>query len=596
MLCIWVQKMVTDLILDDFLQRINDTPTSPIELKVTQSSLQDTTDWQMHFNRMSACEMYNEYKFVINQLMFADIDDVKRFALFEEVNKAVSVLLGKLRVNYQTQPGILDEEKQQGLDTVLSVLYLSIMFYHVIWQRAAARPEVAEKKGIISLFRRKPQSLTPSQVIQRCLYSIMLLLRQSLFEKYIGYRKDTQVIWQYLNACYRFAVTNYWQSITLPVKLHSANEYSKQGAPPSIEDIYFHCLMVAVTNPYACRRADILAIQKISTQLMEELIISKDLVEKPYLYIDLEGKQPPQLLAVDDLFNPFAATSNCLFVMFSRLFKRLHQTITQGQISTDAEIKNSARQAKLILNNLQNGLEPAAEYYHSHSKCEVVLGFNNIHYMLANKTSLGNLIQANELPERLKPKAQNTEYLKKYTVVELNKENPQSMCLSHVFSYHNHLVDQYPSISRGDSYHPLSQLQVNSLTAMRKVNGSKTWQLGYIKDNRQGFIDTPAGQPTNKTYLEIEAQVQVHCQNAIPCGVRFQNAGSRQPHFVAAFIIPIARNNTNSQTRLLMSRFGYQVADKLVIRIDNKEINVRLTELLNMTDDIEEYAFVRIQF
>ena len=55
-------------------------------------------------------------------------------------------------------------------------------------------------------------------------------------------------------------------------------------------------------------------------------------------------------------------------------------------------------------------------------------------------------------------------------------------------------------------------------------------------------------------------------------------------------------NNTNSQTRLLMARFGYQVADKLVIRIDNKEINVRLTELLDMTDDIEEYAFVRIQF
>ena len=588
--------MVTDLTLDDFLQRIKDTPTSPIELKVTQSSLQDTTDWQMHFNRMSVCEMYDEYKFVINQLMFADIDDVKRFALFEEVNKAVSVLLGKLRVNYQTQPGILDEEKQQGLDTVLSVHYLSIMFYHVIWQRAAARPEVADKKGITGLFRHKHQSLTPTQVIQRCLYSIMLLLRQSLFEKHIGYRKDTQVIWQYLNACYRFAVTNDWQSITLPVKLHSANEYSKQGAPLSIEAIYFHCLMVAVTNPYACRRADILAIQKVSTQLMQELIISKDLVEKPYLYIDLEGKQPPKLLEIDDTFNPFAATSNCLFMMFSRLFKRLHQTITQGQISTDAEIKNSARQAKLVLNNLQDGLKPAAEYYHSHAKCEVVLGFNNIHYMLANKTSLGNLIQANELPERLKPKTQNTEYLKKYTVVALNKENPQSMCLSHVFSYHNQLVDQYPSISRGDSYHPLNQLQVNSLIAMRKVNGSKTWQLGYIKDNRQGFIDTPAGQPTNKTYLEIEAQVQVHCQNAIPCGVRFQNAGSRQPHFVAAFIIPTAPNNAASQPRLLMARFGYQVADKLVIRIDNKEINVRLTELLNMTDDIEEYAFVRIQF
>ena len=69
-------------------------------------------------------------------------------------------------------------------------------------------------------------------------------------------------------------------------------------------------------------------------------------------------------------------------------------------------------------------------------------------------------------------------------------------------------------------------------------------------------------------------------------------------HLTTDFGAPVVdnQNNTDSQTRLLMARFGYQVADKLVIRIDNKEINVRLTELLDMTDDIEEYAFVRIQF
>ena len=68
----------------------------------------------------------------------------------------------------------------------------------------------------------------------------------------------------------------------------------------------------------------------------------------------------------------------------------------------------------------------------------------------------------------------------------------------------------------------------------------------------------------------------------------------RQPHFVAAFIISSDPNNADTQPRLLMARFGYQVADKLVVRIESKEINVRLTELLDMTDDIEEYAFVRI--
>ena len=146
--------------------------------------------------------------------------------------------------------------------------------------------EVADKKGITGLFRHKTSILLPHPS-----HSALPIYHHGITApiavwKHIGYRKDTQVIWQYLNACYRFAVTNDWQSITLPVKLHSANEYSKQGAPLSIEAIYFHCLMGGGRNPYACR-CGYFSHSKVSTQLMQEPLSVKIWLKNLYLYIDL---------------------------------------------------------------------------------------------------------------------------------------------------------------------------------------------------------------------------------------------------------------------------------------------------------------------
>lgn len=594
--------MISDLILTDFLASNIDTPTRAVELKVAKGHLADTTDWQLQFNHLSTHEMYHEYKFVVNQLMFADIDDVKRFERFGQVSKAASVLLGKLRVSYQTQPGILDGDKQQCLDTVLSVHYLGIMFYHVVWQRAAAATDSTEKKGLLALFQRKPQSLTTTQVIQHCLYGTMLLLRQALFEKYVGYRNNTRVIWQYLNACYRFAVSNGWQDITVPVNLHSVSEFGKDAAPLTLQNIYFHCITVAITNPYACRRGDMLAIQHTSVEWIDQLIINKDLLEKPYLYIDLDSDQPPKVLTIDDTFNPFAVSSNCLFLMFSRLLKHLQQTINQAQPSTDSKINstdskinNRARQAKRVYDNIQDTLQPAPAYTDSHATCDVVLGFNPIHYILANKTSLGNLIQAHELPEYLKPKAQPSDPIKKLTTMDLQQENSQAMAISQVVCYDNQPMATPPSPNCDANDGLLKHLQVNSLIAIRKNDGSAAWQIGYIKDIQQWMIDTPSGQPANKTYVTVAAQVQLHYQNAIPCGVRIQNYGTRQPQFVGALLIPAAQANPQDSIKLLVTRFGYQVADKLVVRMGNKQINVRLTQLLDTNEDTQTYAFVRIQ-
>ena len=583
--------MITDLILDEFLTSIGDTPTSNLDLRIAAKESTDVNDWRLYFNRLSLEQMYHEYKFVVNQLMYANIDDTKRLALFDQVNQVVSILVGKLRHSYQTQPGFLDQDKQRALDTVLSIHYLGIMFYHVVWQRAANKPVTAPKKPFASLLQGKCTQRSPTQVIEHCLYGTMLLLRQSLFEKYMGYRQDTRVIWQYLNACYRFATLQSWQSLWLPLKISYVPEFDQPQGEWTLTNLYYHCLAMALTNPYACRRPDILSLQKTSATWFNQLIISQDLLEKPYVYIDLESDEPPQVLAINSAYNPFSATSHCLFIMFSRIKTYLLAYAAKAQDSQDIVQKNYARQANLVHHNINMLLQPRQDSYDRTGACDIVLGFQHIHYLLANKMSLNKLIGSEMLPERLRPRLQKIDTDKQQAVMTVEGENAQEIRLTQFFSYGSEGSEHTIDKPHPDNQHIIRQLQVNSLIAIKKHSPEPIWQLGYLKDMHQQLLPTAPRDAVTNRHLQLHFTIDIHSQNVVPCGVRLQSPNSRPAYFLPAFILP---KDGAQPTRLVMMRLGYHLDERLVIRIGNNEINVRLCKRLTITDSIEEYAFVKL--
>lgn len=587
--------MINDSLLDTYLKNTNMVTLQPITLSIgtTEDSLMR---WQRHFNHLTVDEMYNEYKSVVNQLIHASMDEPLRLSLMDKVFKIASRLFISLKQIYQNQTGFLEQNQQQALDKVLSSYYLTIMFYHSVWQRAASQPILVQKKGLSALLGTSSEDISPS-IIQECLYGMMYLLREALYEKYLGYRHDINVIWQYLNASYRFAKSHAWQDYKPKLNLSTGK------SEPTLEQIYYQCLLAHIINPYACRRPDLLEVQEKSFAWIDSLQITEVQAERPFLFVNLLGNEPPQLLHTGLAFNPFAKGNECLFINLQRLHKNLEQVANLEKNNDDVAKKLAARHANIILQNLKTTLEMPSEYSKAQGGCQIVVGFHYIHYMLANKSSLSNLIQAHTLPDRLRPRHQTHQQLNKSTTVNLVGTTYNKRHLSYKFSYQPFDITMHSQNNRSAEYGAMSHFQVQSLIAIRHTEHSdKIWQLGRVSHIQQSpNLSRTSSQPTaqlaplQKNDLTVEAWVVLFGSHIVPCGVRLQNAGTRPPYFVPAMIVPKNTEFSHIQTTIMMARFGYQVGDKLIIRIESKEVTISLTELVTMTDDIEEYAFVRLQ-
>lgn len=581
--------MITDSTLKNYLAKNEVIQTSVSSLPLIGNQGEGLLNWQLKFNHLTPSEMYNQYKQITTQLMFVEMDEQKRLTLMADVFKVTERLVAVLHQQYQNQMGFLDEKQQQALDTVLSIYYLAIMFYHSVWQRVAQMPVIPAKKGFAALMGLGRSTTMNDEVIRYCVHAMIGLLHHALFEKQVGYRKDTQVIWQYLNACYHFATTYHWEKLPA-IKIANSSLVSV-----TIQEWYQQCLFAEAANPYALRRPDILQMQNMAASWAATMTMSTETAQPPFLFVNLRGNEPPQLLHAGVAFNPFDDAETCLFLTF--LDTERHLSALAQQPTTDAKTKSQSRLARLILENITDYLKPSETKPPIQETCQAVVGFSQIHYMLANKTSLGNLIQAHALPERLRPRNANQSTLNKSTTVDIVGIGKNCYTLHSQYTYHAFDFSGNFQAARSVEPNAINQLQVKSLIALRpSKDADKTWYLGQVMRIEQTpVVKQDADTIDNSVTLDIRAEVAIIGSHLVPCGVRIQNDDHRPLHYVAAFIVPNNDAHTHQQTSLLMARFGYQVNDKLLIRIDNKEVNVRLTELLRITDDVEEYAFVRVQ-
>lgn len=552
-------------------------------------------DWAIQFNQLSEDAMYHQLRFIIHELMIMDIAEPQRLNLMYDISKIGQVLISKLHVSYWNQTGLLNQEQQNALDKVLSIYYSMIIFYHSVWQRLSSKIEATENQknqsGLAFLKRfNKPATNTPTDIIKRCIFSMLLLLKQSLLEKQIGYRQDTQVLWQYINACYNFARNYQWLSYSFDL-----NTLLNYQGKLTIGQIYLQCLLADMLQPYAYRRHDLLTIHKELIEWGDYLEVSNDAVTKPYLYVDLHSHQGATLHNTDSKYNPFAATSNALFINLQPILNKLKQLIEQPANTSRHE---QTRLAKLVYSNLESNLRPAIAYSDSNEPCHIVVGFHQIHFILAGKTSLDNLIHSHQLPERLRPTINTAQNFEKPAPATINGQYQQYRKLYFPYRY---VANQSGHGSRTPTISAINHYQVNSLIAIYSDadQGNKSWQVGTISLLKQHSLDQTvisAGSNSDevKHQVGVELQVALLGKGIVPCGVRLLYPDTRLPVFMPALIIPKSETLGHPVTSLMLPRFGYKVGDKIIIRIDNKEVQARLTELLDMTDDTEAYNFIRI--
>lgn len=592
--------MITDQILQEYLQQ-NQTPNLvPMNLNLIGNHGENIPAWSVKFNQLTTEEMYQELKYILNQLMLAQMNEEQRLNLMYQVGKVGQVLISKLHTSYVTETGFLNVEQQHALDRVIAIYYLSIMVYHSVWQRLASEIKTQpESSGGLGWFRRLGKAeptTTPTDIVKRCVFSMMVLLKQALLEKQLGYRQSTHVIWHYINACYRFAQTYQWQYYSFDL-----NGILNYPGKMQIAEIYQQCILADIIKPANYRRHTLLNLQEGLVEWAKYMPILAQPTQKPYIFVNLEGDDGAKLLTSDIKFNPFATTSQCVFVDLHPLIDKLAQMIANP--APNPNDVGKTRLAKLVLPNLQQQLRPPLAYQDIDERCEVVVGFHAVHYILAGKASLENLIHSHLLEERFRPLPH-----------ALSMEHPTTgILLGKVAQYrklywqHVQTQEELSSVQRrsgGQSV--IHQFRANSLVALHAHNeqGIPMWQLGKINSLKQqrlkstvisanDYLDVSQDIP-KEVILSAEMEVVMLGNGIVPCGVRIVNPDSRLPRFMPALIIPKSALLERPHTSLMMARFGYRVEDKLIIRIDSKEVTVQLTELLMMNDDIEEYAFVRL--
>lgn len=586
--------MISDAQLQAFLANPQPLTTTPMQLPLIGNRGEQLVAWQMQFNHLSVNDMYVQYKQLVNKLMFVEMPERQRLQLMAGVSKVAEHLVAVLHLIYQNQLGLLDDKQQRALDTVLSVRYLALMFYHSVWQRAAQQPADEGKTGLGKLLGLKQPS-EGELIIHYCAQRMMELFASALFEKHVGYRSDTQVIWRYLNVCYYFAKNQGWKE---PPTIKF-----EQMLPSTLPmtAYYYQCLFAEVANPHRLRRPDILQLQSVLPEWASTMRVTRESTTPPFVFVDLRGDEPPQLLHASMTFNPFDPDESCLFLHFDNTVQRLGQLASYT--GDDIESRQQARLAKQVLNGIKQSLtDTAHDSRNAVAKTlqyQAVGGFAQIHYMLANRTSLTNLIQAQLLPEFLRPHVPNHANLNKSTTVNVvtYPNTPHQLGLHYEYSYQPvGVVDDLREVRSVDAS-LISQLQVNMLIALRQSNQPDTpWYLAQVCCLQQTPSQRNSATPTSElTHIEMSANVKIIGRHLVPCAIRILTDDHRPRHYVAAFIMPNNGDHHHQTTSLLLARFGYQVNDRLMIRIDSKEVMVRLTQLLMLTDDVEEYAFVRIQ-
>lgn len=465
--------MINDQKLYDYLNQDVIENLMPINLDFVTAHGTLLPEWTIRFNQLNEESMYQELRFIIQELMVMQIDEAQRLNLMYEVTKVGQVLISKLHILYWNQAGLLNSEQQNALDRVLSIYYSMTIFYYSVWQRLSSKIDSIEPSGSsLSILKNfgKSNTTTPQDIIKRCIFSMMVLLKQSLLEKQIGYRQDTQVIWQYLNACYNFVQNYGWQSYSFDL-----NTLLNYNGKLSIEQTYRQCLLADLIQPYAYRRHDLLKLHTGLIEWADYLEVTSDPATKPFLYIDLQGSTGPKLLSTEDPYNPFSANSTALFINLQPILIKLTQLI--GQANKPTSKQGQIRLANLVYPNLESILQVPTPYVDIHEPCQIVVGFHHIHFILAGKTSLDNLIHSHQLPERIRPAISTGKNFEKPSQAMLTGLNQQYRKLYFPYLYPH--TDKTSHSLRTPTVTSINQFQVHSLIA---IYGSD------MKDNSWKFF------------------------------------------------------------------------------------------------------------
>ena len=399
---------------------------------------------------------------------------------------------------------------------------------------------------------------------------MMGLYVRLLMEYAMTYQRAPRVVWQQLNFWYLRVA----QEGVVYQDMHKVAKYLPSD---TIHRQYEQACISSFVNFFAYRRQDILSIFKVLPTWATYVEATFEARQELKIFVNLLGNHPPEIITPYATVNPYSDEYQCLFFDETRLIEHLLEVKSGKFITNDAQSVFESRLAKMVLIAFERYAHQDRIDRLGQQGAQLLTGFSAIFKEMSEGRELGEVINQRALLNTHQPKA-----IKQALAPPLAKERVKLTSSSETLARFNYA--QKVSDMDGDTRDVVINqhfLQLFGLFAIKSENSKNQnpWRLGIAH-----WIDRFAD--------EIEVDGRILGRILLACGARLLKNDGRSQEFVHALLID--GDELNRQSTLIVPRYHFNSGDMVLMRIDTKELKLRLERNLLSTDEIEQYQIVRI--
>ena len=584
---------------------------------------------------LSEAAQGSQLESILTVLSVADIDDTLRLRLMAIVMTAMENLIASLRRQYIYEVGPLSSSQLDAANQVKSLYYLAVAVFEAVVRRESVLAQYQQQQQAEapspSFWQRLMSSPSATSfTLAVAIYQSLLMYQNILCENAICYQKTPPNIWLSLNQLYYLACQQHIAHVDL-----TSQVVTRQAI--SIHQLYCQMCLYSLLNVLAMRRPTILLIQRLLPEWARHIHATIEPQTKTRIFIDLKSDNSPQYLTAVTSINPYESHHDCLFVELEPLavYLKLRQ---HELLATDKALNEYRLVTKILMAITHRYLarQPnTINKYTPKKRGTLINGFNDIHYYVADKRSLTDMVAAPGL---------SIDYLPRYDTAPRKNSTPrvieieihdctgkiahfrslrlltaqdivaqQGVVSADAHKYHNNmdhsqdllippLTEIFEPITLEEAEKTDESVLTKLLaTAPPRLRMMSLFLLGGHQHSAQSLQTSHKDSWTlgvirwltiDEEYIEAEGQILGFRPTA--CALRLDNRDnrdSRSESFVPALLLA-AEEKLETTSSLLVPTSHFKINDKVIIRLNEKQKSLRLQSVILSTEEFTQYEVI----
>ncbi|STZ00265.1 Uncharacterised protein [Moraxella lacunata] len=544
----------------------------PVTLTYFDQTGANLSTWATTLSIRPKHEQYTELRTALSEVLVCDMHDGQKLALMDELMVVVERVVGQMHADYVYEHQSLSDEQRSSVHEVRSLYFLMILVYRNIavrHQNAVVSAHGGGKKWLNKIMSAKKSGVLTAErdIFIYAVHQFMVLYVKLLMEYALTYQKAPKVIWREVN-------TWYLTTLNLGVCHESIQDFDKNYPKTSIHDRYMQACGASFGNFFAYRRQDILNAFKVLPLWVKYFKTTFDANPEFRVFVNLQGAEPPEVITPYASVNPYSDEHRCLFFDLEGFTRHMEQVSSGEYIDGTAQSLFEMRFAKMVLLAFEQRASHERQGGGHERRAELLVGFASIFNEISGGQNLSNVIRERGLP---------ADFHVKISASAIGMVAPKEIVK---VSYKNEAVARFRFGEEGvdekeEALPSRPLIHLYGLFALKSAvsTNKNPWRLGMAhwveKSDNSVAVD---GRFLGRVLMAV--------------GIRLRKQDGRSQEFVHALLVD--GDGLNEQSTLIMPRYHFKVGDYVVLRIDTKEMELRLERNLLTTDEIEQYQIVRL--